>query len=406
MAKTSLPSPNRIRPVTGGPPTRARRVKVTLVGLALAAVSFAAGAVLYLAWPSGGAVTGSPSFGAASRASTAADADRKEAWKPAAAHTVRSGGAAYRSGPRRPRSKDLGSSRVRVRPSRAASTTRERTLAASPNPLTLCAKQGSVSLPGNPSVSIWGFAEGPCASAGAATLPGPALVYDEGENVSITVEVDSGLSQAVSLALPGQSVTRNGSTYTFTASRPGTFLYEAGGLNAPRQVAMGLYGSLVVQSSIANQAYGTAASAYDSDAVLVLSEIDLNLNADPAGFDLLDYAPSYWLINGKAYPQTAEIPVAAGAKVLLRYVNAGLSNHTMELLGVYQREIAKDAFPTPYPLDLVSETLPSGSTGDLIVTVPNAAPTTRFPLFNRQLHLTNGDDFPGGMLTFLTVSGP
>ena len=36
--------------------------------------------------------------------------------------------------------------------------------------------------------------------------------------------------------------------YTFTPTEPGTFIYEAGPLaNAQHQVAMGLYGTLVVQ---------------------------------------------------------------------------------------------------------------------------------------------------------------
>ena len=37
-------------------------------------------------------------------------------------------------------------------------------------------------------------------------------------------------------------------TYTFSSAQPGTFLYEAGLTpNGPRQVAMGLYGGLVVR---------------------------------------------------------------------------------------------------------------------------------------------------------------
>ena len=35
-----------------------------------------------------------------------------------------------------------------------------------------------------------------------------------------------------------------------------------------------------------------------------------------------NYAPRYWLINGQAYPDTAEIDTIAGNTVLLRYVNA------------------------------------------------------------------------------------
>jgi len=49
----------------------------------------------------------------------------------------------------------------------------------------------------------------------------------------------------------------------------------------------------------------------------------LNNAADPALFDMRDYAAKYFLFNGKAYPQTDPIVADMGPKVLLRYVNAG-----------------------------------------------------------------------------------
>ncbi len=42
-------------------------------------------------------------------------------------------------------------------------------------------------------------------------------------------------------------------------------------------------------------------------------------------FDMTAFAPKYWLINGKGYPNTDSIATAAGNTVLLRYVNAGLA---------------------------------------------------------------------------------
>ena len=58
--------------------------------------------------------------------------------------------------------------------------------------------------------------------------------------------------------------------------------------------------------------------------------------ANPANFDMRNYAPRYFLINGKAYPDTDPIPTAAGSGVLLRYVNAGNQYHSMSLLGAHQ----------------------------------------------------------------------
>src|SRR5262245_14994050 len=181
----------------------------------------------------------------------------------------------------------------------------------------LWAKTGTWALPGPTSVNIWGYAD---SAAGTPTLPGPALIVNQGDTVNITLH--NMLSMTSSLALPGQSlppdtagVAGGGTkTYTFVASNPGTYLYEAGLTSAVPattgqvQVAMGLFGALVVHSSTPNTAYG---SAFDDESLLVLSEVDpaFSNSPNPAAFDLRDYAPKYWLINGKAYPNTD--PVAA-----------------------------------------------------------------------------------------------
>jgi FtsP/CotA-like multicopper oxidase with cupredoxin domain len=284
----------------------------------------------------------------------------------------------------------------------------------------LCAKEGSITLPGTADpVPIWGFALKPtgvpCTDASVvAGLPGPVIIVDEGDVLTVTLH--NALAENVSLAFPGQNLMPDftgaapGGTAasTFTVDDAGTYLY-ASGENPSIQVPMGLYGALVVRSSVAGTAYGTAASSFNREGVLVLSEIDLSLNADPGGFNPLDWHPTYWLINGKSYPDTTTIPGTPGGDTLLRYVNAGLEHHTPRLLGLYQQVFAKDATPLNFPFDAVAETIPAGQTADMIVEIPGAASVGQtFPLYSRQLHVTNGDDFPGGMLTFLEVqaAGP
>jgi FtsP/CotA-like multicopper oxidase with cupredoxin domain len=176
---------------------------------------------------------------------------------------------------------------------------------------------------------------------------------------------------------------------------------------------MGLYGALVVRSATQNQAYDTAATGYDVAATLLLSAVDPGFNAAPDTFDLHAYRATYWLINGVGYPDTAGITASAGQRVLLRYLNAGYDNTTMLLLGMHERVIARDARLLGNPLDAVAETIPAGATEDAIVTVPATAPPTvhGFPLYNRQLHVTNGAAptaaapnpayAPGGVLTFI-----
>jgi FtsP/CotA-like multicopper oxidase with cupredoxin domain len=277
----------------------------------------------------------------------------------------------------------------------------------------LCAKTGSITVAGT-TVDIWGYvvkpAGVPCADAPAASLPGPALEVDE--DASVTIRLHNALSQPSSLVFPGQigpvpDITGVGAglsrAYTFTASEPGTYLYESG-RNSSRQVAMGLYGALIVRPATAGQAYAGSASAYDSEALLVLSEIDPALNAIPATFDMRNYKPRYWLINGKAFPQTDLIAADAGDRLLLRWLNAGNTHQTMTLLGAHQRVVAKDAAPERYPYDVVGETIAAGQTVDTVATVPATATAgTKLPIFNREMRLTNGSSFPGGMLTYVEV---
>ncbi|MCL4301468.1 MAG: multicopper oxidase domain-containing protein [Anaerolineae bacterium] len=317
----------------------------------------------------------------------------------------------------------------------------------------LCAGVSAVTMPDGEEITIWGFGEDSGLGC-LVQLPGPELRVPAG--TAVTVELVNYLPVATSIIFPGQSgVTTSGGSsgaftaeapacpdpclsptgpvsYSFSAGAPGTYLYESGTADQP-QTAMGLYGALIVDSNTAGQAYSSAATAYHVEEVLVLSEIDPDLNANPSGFNLLDYNPTYWLLNGRAYggpagantnpdvldpddasaqPYSAAISAAAGQRVLVRYINAGGTHDTMALLGQYQRIIARNAdeLTGGQAYDATAETVPSGQTADAIMVFNTAG---SYPLYNRQLHLTNGDFGPdhlasdggGGMMTFVTVTG-
>jgi FtsP/CotA-like multicopper oxidase with cupredoxin domain len=223
-----------------------------------------------------------------------------------------------------------------------------------------------------------------------------------------TISLESpgiGFSPGATDAPPGETVAR-----TFTATAAGTYLYTSGGA-AGRQQAMGMYGALVIRPTTAGQAYDGAASAFDAERTMVLSELDpvLNRSLDPQAFDLTAWHPTYWLINGRAHPQTGTIDVQAGKRLLLRYVNAGLEHATMTMLGLHARLVGADAHALDNPYDVVAQTVPAGATADGIVAIAGGtAADTRYPLYNRQLNLTNGDlgdpsHSPGGMMTFIRV---
>jgi FtsP/CotA-like multicopper oxidase with cupredoxin domain len=301
----------------------------------------------------------------------------------------------------------------------------------------LCAKEGTATLTGAVTVPIWGFGipttPGDCSTA-TASLPGPQLdvTLSATEPTTVTFNVTNALpaGHSITFEIPGITFDAGpadvapGGTLNRSFSAPaspsapgaanaaGTYLYGSGG-DGGRQQAMGLYGALIVRPSTVGQAYESAATAYDVEAPLVLSAVDpaFNTAPDKNAFNMYTYRATYWLINGKAYPDTTGITATAGQRVLLRYLNAGYDNTTMTLLGLHEHVVAKDAWPLNNAYDAIADTIPAGATEDAVATVPGeAAPSGNgFPLFNRQLHLTNGDQagqspLPltgGGMLTFI-----
>ncbi|MHA3835004.1 multicopper oxidase domain-containing protein [Terrabacter sp. AAH1] len=297
------------------------------------------------------------------------------------------------------------------------------TPAAAPDPeivrCDLWAKAGTNQVLGQP-IPIWGYAT---SATGPATAPGPVIVARQGDRVEVTLH--NGLDQATSLALPGQraadfteglpgaaedaGVAPGGTArYSFTASRAGTFLYEAGHTaGGPRQLAMGLSGALVVLGD--GTAYG---HAYDDEAVLVLSEIDPALNAHPTTFDMRDYHPAYRLINGKPFPSSDPVPTDQGHTVLLHYVNVGSELHSMSTLGAGQTVLSHDGHALTFPEPSVVVPVDPGVTVDALVTVPSG-PESKVAVFESAARLDNagqtaGPDSPqvafGGMMTFLDTN--
>ncbi len=279
----------------------------------------------------------------------------------------------------------------------------------------LWATTGTLSLPGAVSVTIWGYAGDNVSPAG---LPGPTLIATEGETLEINLH--NGLSEATSLSIRGLSgpsdtagVGSGGTkTYTYSGLQPGTYLYEAGPTpNGERQVAMGMYGVLIVRPTGAPQQAFDAASAFDDETVLVMSEIDPAFNAAPANFDLREFSPKYYLFNGKAYPDTLPIDTDAGRKVLLRLVNVGLENHSLGVLGLRYTVLSMDGEPFAQPHSAVAETLSAGQTADVLVSVPlTASAGMKYAVYDSNLRLINNGSSFGGMLTFLNIpaapSGP
>jgi len=277
--------------------------------------------------------------------------------------------------------------------------------------VTLTAKEDRIATPDGNSIYIWGFTTG-----ARAQYPAPTVKVTEGDvvtikvvnslpakykqNVSLTVAGLSGLSATCDVAntcvqgpITLEAPTGASVTYTFTASRPGTFLYNSAS-RPDLQVEMGLAGAIVVYPSAAKttaaqaagftgQAYddtydpalaippggNPAGSQYNHEYLFFLSEMDSNIHdlVETQGVQAVDdsgrlgyYFPNYWFINGRNAPDTfAEDfverlptqPYGSFPKthpsdvVLMRVVGGGHDMHPFHHHGQHARVIGVDGFP-------------------------------------------------------------
>lgn len=235
----------------------------------------------------------------------------------------------------------------------------------------LTAKADLISTADANNVLVWGYANG----GGTMQYPGPTLIVNQNEQVTITLTNE--LPVPTSIVFPGQSgVTTSGGgaglqtaeaaagggtvTYTFTATQPGTYLYHSGTQPA-LQVEMGLVGALVVRPAAAKQAYNHAATAYDREYLLVLTEMDPNIHDQVAlgnlNPDTSDYFPVQWYINGRngmdtlygdnipwmpTQPYGSLVLAYPSEKVLLRLVSAGRDAHPFHPHGNHITVVARD----------------------------------------------------------------
>lgn len=265
-----------------------------------------------------------------------------------------------------------------------------------PTTFDLTARTGTVATPDGNSIFAWGYG----LTSGGFQLPGPNLCVSTGQEVTLVLH--NSLPEATSIVVPGmagvlaggspvqpqstggaltslvQSAPPGGSvTYTFTPSRPGSYVYESG-TDVDKQVQMGLYGALVVRPAGApNQVNDRLDSAFDPahEYVYLLSEIDpaFHLAVEQhRPVSQPDYKARYFLINGRSMPDTVAPNGASwlpaqpyGALVhirpqgtlagyqkdpaVIRYLNAGSVSYPFHPHGSDQLVIDKDASPLAGP---------------------------------------------------------
>ena len=283
-------------------------------------------------------------------------------------------------------------------------------------------------------------------------------VNDDGVPQAVTSTGSRAAGDVTSRVRSFNTETAVGATvvYTWTPLVSGTYLYESG-THPAVQVQMGLYGALKVYPAaypvtlvagvptpppsgpaVTVQAYNDVSTAFNFEVTLLFSEIDQELHYSIASglygtpppapptppvrgqmTSTYDYAPTFFLINGKPYT-SASIPIPSagmvGKKTLLRLLNAGLKEKTPTLLNQYMGIIAEDGSPyiyvtsaggtSYYSKQQYSVLLPAGATRDGLMTVSASAVNAlgTMPVFDRSENLTNAVLSPGGDLTYLQIA--
>ena len=192
------------------------------------------------------------------------------------------------------------------------------------------------------------------ATPGCANMPAPIIDVNVGDDVFITLRnLDNANPVAPkdphTIHLHGQQVTtqndgfnetsfevpeipgQNQAVYYWYADKPGTFMWHCH-VEASEHITMGMYGALIVRPSPgATSVYGGQFNdAYDKEYIWLLSDVDspgrdaiqsdfnpARLRGTPAdprvtgetnqairNYNFADYRADFWLINGRAFPDT------------------------------------------------------------------------------------------------------
>ncbi|AFV12073.1 ferroxidase [Thermacetogenium phaeum DSM 12270] len=218
-------------------------------------------------------------------------------------------------------------------------------------------------------------------------------------------------------------------TYYYRPLDPGTYIYHCH-FEPVEHIQMGMVGPLTVRPRLeidlgGKFAYNDESTAFDREALVFLTELDAEphyLLENVQEFDWTEYSPEYWLINGRSYPDTVRpaadpslpmqpysslIEAYEGEKVLLRFVNLGYQQHSIQVLGISLKVVGLDARQLRgYNGEDLSRWrnaifIAAGQTVDAIFTAPSAG---IYPLYNRNWHKnTNAGKSFGGMITEIRV---
>ncbi len=236
-------------------------------------------------------------------------------------------------------------------------------------------------------ITAWRFRDLNGAGSGPGELSA-GIIAQEGDD--IIINLTNNLNTAIKFDIPGvvenQGLLNSGSSTTinFTAPQAGSYLFRDDKVTEFGQ-AMGLTGPMVIMPSNGSQTLFTGGPAFDRQYTLVLNDFDDRLNAATANgqsYNLDDFEPNYYFVNGLSYPNTStdadtKIAMSMGEDVAIRFVNAGLLSHSMHFHGYHVRVISRNRVPVTDIIDKDTVLVNPGECVDVILPVNQLG---KFPL--------------------------
>jgi plastocyanin len=184
-------------------------------------------------------------------------------------------------------------------------------------------------------------------------LPVPTTIHWHGVDVPPEMDGPAGLNQAP--VEPGDTF-----TYEFIATNPGSRMYHAH-TDVATQIALGLYGSLIVEPRDGGE-------EYDQEYTYMLSEWDMEMTPDvatgkaprgPRDSQLRggELGTDLFLMNGHTHEAINPIKVKEGQRILIRLMNMGSLAHPIHIHGHSFKIVATDGNPVPKVAQLTKDTV-------------------------------------------------
>ena len=251
--------------------------------------------------------------------------------------------------------------------------------------VTLVAEENIKSMIDGTDIYVWQFNDPDGSGPGELSS---GLLVQEGDTVNVTVT--NNLYLPINFVIPGvlsdsPAVLPDDSyTYAFTAPVAGSYMY-IDNFNGKLGRAMGLSGPLVVMPADGSNSLYNGGPTFNRQYTLVLNELDDRLNqavSNGQSYDMADYEPNYFFVNGLSYPDTAKnndtlVAMSVGENVAIRFINTGLIINPQHFHGYHVNIVSRNRVPESTIIEKDTVVVDVGESVDVILPV---AQTGVYPL--------------------------